>query len=122
MTPRATPSSRNSQDTAPSRFPTLTYYANAAGVVQEIVRNFTGPSGSGSIGGQAYAARETIDDAASAPLATVYHLDSGGELYVGTASDITAPTFGGSGVTPNTAELSYAIPGGDWDHRGRRLE
>jgi len=31
---------------------------------------------------------------------------------------VTSRTFGGSGVTPNAAELSYAVAGGDWTIAG----
>jgi hypothetical protein len=99
-------------------FSTLTYFDNASGATQEIVRDYTSAASAGSIGGQAYDSYETIDNAAYELLATAYHLDSGGNVYVGNASNVTSPTFGGSGVTPNAAALSYALPGGDWTITG----
>ncbi len=99
-------------------FSTLTYFADSSGVTQEIVREYTSAASSGSINGQPYDFHETITDASSVLLATAYHLDTGGNVYVGVASNVTSPTFGGSGVTANTAELSYAISGGDWTITG----
>jgi hypothetical protein len=95
-------------------FSTLTYFDNSSGAVQEIVRDFISVAAEGSLNGQAYDSHETIDNASNALLATAYHLDSGGNVFVGVAGDETAPTFGGSGVTSNAAELAYALPGGDW--------
>jgi hypothetical protein len=96
-------------------FSTLTYFDNSSGATQEIVRDF---STGGSIDGQVYDSNQTIDNASNALLATTYHLDNGGNMYVGLGSNETSPTFGGSGVTPNAAELAYAAPGGDWTITG----
>jgi hypothetical protein len=97
-------------------FSTLTYFDNASGATQEIVRDYA--TASGSIGGQAYDSYETIDNSANVLLATAYHLDGGGNVYVGDASGVTSPTFGGSGATSNAAELADALPGGDWTITG----
>jgi hypothetical protein len=99
-------------------FSSLTYFDNASGATQEIVRDYTSAASSGTIGGQAYDSYETIDNAANGLLATAYHLDDGGNVDIGNASNVTSPTFGGSGVTPNAAALSYALAGGDWTITG----
>jgi hypothetical protein len=72
----------------------------------------------GAIGGQAYDSSETIDNASNGLLATVYHLDNGGNVYVGDASGVTSPTFEGAGDSPNAPETSFAIAGGDWTITG----
>jgi hypothetical protein len=99
-------------------FSALTYFDNGSGAAQEIVRDYTSVAAGGSINGEVYDSYETIDNSSNVLLATAYHLDSGGNVYIGVASNETAPTFGGAGATPNAAELAYALPGGDWTITG----
>jgi hypothetical protein len=99
-------------------FSTLTYFDNGSGATREIARDYTSVAAEGSLAGQAYDSHETIDNAANVLLATAYHLDGGGNVYIGVSSNETSPTFGGSGVTPDAAELAYALPGGDWTITG----
>ena len=70
-----------------------TDFYNSSGALQNIVFN---DDSTGAIGGQAYDSYQTIDNASNVLLATVYHLDNGGNVYVGDASGVTSPTFEGA--------------------------
>jgi hypothetical protein len=94
----------------------LTYFDNASGAVQTVVRNYH--DGAETLDGRAYDSHETISNASGALLATAYHLDSGGNVYVGDASGVASPILGGSGVSANAAQTSYALSGGDWTITG----
>jgi hypothetical protein len=97
-------------------FDTLTYFDNASGAPRGIVRNFDNVVG--TIGGNTYYSYETIDNPSNVLLATAYRLDTGGNVYVGVASGVIAPTFGGVSNGANAEEVSYALSGGDWTITG----
>ncbi len=61
------------------------------------MRDYASVAAGGSIDGEACNSYQTIDNASSALLATAYHLDAGGNLHIGVASNENSPTFGGSG-------------------------
>ena len=103
---------------AAQAFSTLTYFDDAGGAVEYIALDYTSAASNGSINSQPYNAYETILDASDALVATAYHLDNGDNVYIGVASNVSSPMFGGSGVTANAVKLANALPGGDWTITG----
>ena len=96
----------------------LVYFNDSAGALQYIGFEYKGVTG--TVHGQAYYSYITIANASDVLLATDYRLDNGGNVYIGEASGLTSPLFGGvgSGALPNSAPTAYALTGGDWTITG----
>lgn len=94
----------------------LTYFDNASGAVQNIVLEYD--NAAGSFNGQGYGSYETISNASDSLLASAYHLDNGGNVYVGDASSVASPTFEGPEVSANASQTSYALSGTGWTITG----
>ena len=99
-------------------FSSQTYFYNSSGAVLQIVRDFDSATSVGSINGQAYNSYQKILNPSFSVLGTAYHLDNGGNVYLGVASGVNTPTFGAAGVSANEASISDILDGGDWTITG----